>query len=85
MLNDDATEGTAPLYHFLLGLEEDDVEGVLSDGVLTHRSEHLKGPRELLPISHVEWPVLLEMLIEGIKDGLEMHDFIGVGVGILNK
>lgn len=85
VLDDNAAEGTAPLYHLLLGLQEDDVEGVLSDGVFAHGSEHLECPRELLSVAHVERSVLLEVLVEGVKDSLKMHDFIGVGVGILNK
>ncbi len=85
MFDDDTAEGTTPLYHFLLCLKEDDVEGVLSDRVFAHGGEHLKGPRELLSITHVEWPIFLKMLVEGIKDSLEMYDFIGVGVGILSK
>ena len=85
MVDDDAAEGTAPLDHLLLGLQEDDVQGVLSDRVLAHGGEHLEGPGELLPVPHVEWPVLLEVLVEGIKDSLEVNDFIGVGVGILNR
>ncbi len=54
------------------------MEGVLSDGVLAHRSEHLESPRELLPITHIERAVLFEMLIEGIKNCFEVHDFIRV-------
>lgn len=85
VVDDEPTEGAAPLDHLLLGLEEDDVQGVLGDGVFAHRGEHLECPGELLPVAHVEGAVLLEVLVERIKDGLKMHDLVRVGVGILNR
>lgn len=78
VLDQEPTERAAPLDHFFLGLEEDDVEGVLSDGVLAHRSEHLESPWELLSITHIERAILLEMLVEGIENCFEVHNFIRV-------
>lgn len=85
MLDDQTAEGTAPLYHFLLCLEEDDMERVLSDRVFAHGREHLECPWELFSVSHVEWPILLEMLVKSIKNSLKVNDFIGIRIGILNR
>lgn len=52
-------EECGPFDELILGLAEDDLEGLLIDGVLAHGDEHLEGPGELLPVAEVVGPILL--------------------------
>jgi hypothetical protein len=78
-------EHTAPLHHLLLALHEDYLQGVLVDGVLAHGDEHAQRPGELLPVSQVKGPILLQLLIEGVEDGLQVGDLGSTAVDILNR
>lgn len=77
-VNMDSTEESGPLDDLVLGLAEDDLEGLFIDGVLAHGDEHLEGPGELLPVAEVVGPVFLEVLVESIEDGLEVNDLVVV-------
>ena len=66
----DSTEDSGPLDDLVLGLAEDDLEGLFVDGVLAHGDEHFEGPGELFPVAEVVGPIFLEVLVEGIKNRL---------------
>ena len=74
----DSAEDSGPFHNLVLGLAEDDLEGLFVDGVLAHGDEHLEGPGELLPVAEVVGPVFLEVLVESIEDGLEVNDLVVV-------
>lgn len=86
MVDQQPTEEGAPFDDFVLGLAKDDLKGVLIDGVLAHRDEHLEGPGELFSITQKIRTILLKMLIESVKNGLKVQDFVVIVItGILNR
>lgn len=70
VVDDEPAEEGAILAYFFLTLQEDDLKGVLVDGVLAHRDEHAQWPGELLPVSQIKRTVFFQLFIEGVEDGL---------------
>jgi len=71
-----SAEQCSPLNKLVFCLSENYLKRLFINRVLTHGDEHLEGPRKLLSISHIIRSVLFKMLVESIKDSLEMHNFV---------
>jgi hypothetical protein len=75
-INQHSAEKSRPFHYFIFGLSEYNLERVFVDGVFAHDDKHFKGPRELLSVTHEVRTVFFKMLVEGIKDSLEMQGLI---------